>query len=79
MYRKENERLSDTIVGEAVIELLDEREPITSGQLLLKLQTFLLAAEETWREIAIRDAIRSVQAEVGNDGSRTLVQASVLH
>jgi probable RcsB/C two-component-system connector len=79
MYRNEDEKLSDKIMGEAVIELLDERESITSGLLLLKLHTFLLAAEETFRERAIRDAIRSVQAAVLNDGSRTLVQASLLH
>ncbi|MBK0095557.1 hypothetical protein IBT49_06195 [Erwinia sp. S63] len=79
MYRNEDEKLSDKIMGEAVIELLDERESITSGLLLLKLHTFLLAAEETFRERAIRDAIRSVQAAVLNDGSRTFVQASLLH
>lgn len=66
-------------MGEAVIELLDEREPITNGLLLLKLQTFLLAAVETWREKAIRDAIRSVKAAVLNDSSRTVVQTSLLH
>lgn len=79
MYRNENERLSDTIMGEAVIELLDERAPITNAQLLLKLQTFLLAAEETWREAAIRSAIRSVQAAVLDGNSRTGAQSSSLH
>lgn len=79
MYRQEDERLSDTILGEAVFELLDEGEPVTSGQLLLKLQTFLLAEEETWRERAIRDAIRNLQAAVVNDISRTFVLASFLH
>ena len=79
MYRNEDERLSDIIMGEAVIELLDEREPLTSGLLLLKLQTFLLAAKETWRERAIHDAIRSVQAALLNDGSSSVVRASLLH
>lgn len=79
MYRNEDERLFDKVLGEAVIELLDEKEPITSAQLLLKLQTFLLAAEETWQAIAIRDAMRSVQAAVLIDGSRTAIQASLLH
>lgn len=79
MYRNEEERLSDIMMGEAVIELFDERTPVTNAQLLLKLQAFLLAAEETWRERAIRDAIRSVQAAVLNGGSKTGVQASPLH
>ena len=79
MYRNEDERRSFKIMGEAVIELLDESEHITTARLLLKLQTFLLAANETWHEIAIHDAIRDVQAVVGNDGSRTLERASLLH
>ncbi|EME2028221.1 hypothetical protein [Enterobacter sp.] len=79
MYRNEDERLSDAIMGEAVIALLNEREPITSARLLLKLQTFLLAAEGTWREAEIRDAIRSVQTAVLSGGSRTDAQAQSLH
>lgn len=79
MYRNEEERLSVIIMGEAVIALFDERTLVTNAQLLLKLRAFLLAAEETWRETAIRDAIRSVQAAVLNDGSKTGVQASLLH
>jgi len=79
MYRNEEERLSDTVMGEAVIELLNERAPITNARLLVKLQTFLLAAEETWREAAIRAAIRSIQAAALDGGSRTGVQPPPLH
>ncbi|MEW4191953.1 hypothetical protein QQG41_26235 [Klebsiella pneumoniae] len=79
MYRNEEERLSETVMGEAVIELLNERAPITNARLLVKLQTFLLAAEETWREAAIRSAIRDVQATVLDGGSRTGVQPPPLH
>jgi hypothetical protein len=79
MYRNEDERLSDAIMGEAVIAPLNEREPITSARLLLKLQTFLLAAEGTWREAEIRDAIRSVQTAVLSGGSRTDGQSQSLH
>lgn len=78
MYRNEEERLSDTVMGEAIIALLDERAPVTNARLLLKLQFFLLAADETWREAAIRAAISSVQAAVP-EGSRTGAQASILH
>lgn len=79
MYEKQDKRLSDTIIGEAILELLDERARITNAILLLKLQTFLIAADETWREAAIRGAIRSVQEAVLDDGSRTSAQASPLH
>lgn len=78
MYRNEEAWLSDTVIGEAVIALLDERAPVTNARLLLKLQLFLLAADETWRETAIRDAIRSVQTAV-LEGNRTGAQASILH
>ncbi|MDU6441111.1 MULTISPECIES: hypothetical protein [Pantoea] len=75
MYRNEDERLSETVMGEAVIELLNERAPITNARLLVKLQTFLLAAEEPWREAAIRSAIRDVQSAILEVGSK----ASSLH
>jgi hypothetical protein len=75
MYRNEEERLSDTVMGEAVIDLLDERARITNATLLLKLQTFLLATEEPWREAAIRSAIRDVQSAILEVGSK----ASSLH
>jgi hypothetical protein len=78
MYKNEEERLSDTVMGEAVIALLDEHAPVTNARLLLKLQLFLLAADETWRKTAIRDAIRNVQAAV-TEGNRTGAQASILH
>ena len=78
MYENQDKKLSDTIIGEAILELLDERTSITNAMLLLKLQTFLLAAEETWRKTAIRDAIRSVQAAV-LEGNTTGAQSSVTH
>lgn len=79
MYRNENERLSDIIMGQAVIELLDEKAPITNAQLLLKLQTYLLATEEAWRDAAIRGAIKIAQAAILDNGSRTGAQTSSPH
>ncbi|MDU2731599.1 hypothetical protein [Pantoea sp.] len=78
MYENQDKKLSDTIIGEAILELLDERTSITNAMLLLKLQTFLITADETWRETAIRDAIRSVQAVV-LEGNTTGAQSSVTH
>lgn len=79
MYINQDKRLTDTIIGEAILELLDERVHITNAILLLKLQTFLIAANETWRKAAVRGAIRSVQAAVLDDGSRTGAQLPHLH
>jgi hypothetical protein len=78
MYENQDKRLSDTIIGEAILELLDEGARITNAILLLKLQTFLIAADETWRETTIRDAIRRVQAVV-LEGNTTGTQSSVMH
>lgn len=69
MYRNENERLSDTIMGEAVIELLDESAPITISSLLLKLQAFLIREENANKEKAIRRAIDEVKAATDRDSS----------
>ncbi|PNK59399.1 hypothetical protein A6J33_023405 [Pantoea sp. FDAARGOS_194] len=79
MYGNQDKRLSDTIIGEAILDLLDEGARITNAILLLKLQTFLSAADETWRETAIRAAIRSIQAADLDGGSRTGVQPPPLH
>lgn len=83
MYTNEDERLTDIIMGEAVIELLDERTSITHAILLLKLQSLLATAEEMWKEAAIRGAIRKLQAAVlmheQDDGSKTGVRSSPLH
>ncbi|WP_368929115.1 hypothetical protein [Mixta calida] len=83
MYENEKERLADITMGEAVIELLDERTSITNAILLLKLQSFLATAEEMWKEAAIRGAIRKLQAAVlvyeQDDGSRTGGRAFPLH
>lgn len=75
MYENQDKKLSDTIIGEAILELLDERTSITNAMLLLKLQTFLIAADETWREAAIRSAIRDIQSAILEVGSK----ASSLH
>jgi len=79
MYENQDKKLSDTIIGEAILELLDERTSITNAILLLKLQTFLITADETWRETAIRAAIRSIQAADLDGGSKTGVQPPPLH
>ena len=69
MHKNEDERLSDIIMGEAVIELLDEIAPVTISSLLLKLQAFLLREENANKEKAIRRAIDEVKAATDRDSS----------
>lgn len=69
MHRKEDERLSDTVVGEAVIELLDESAPVTDNSLLFRLQDFLSREENANRKKAVRRAIDTVKAATDRPGS----------
>lgn len=64
MYDNESERLSDVMLGEAVIELLNEQLPVTNASLLSKLQGFLIAGGEASREAAIRSAITEVATAI---------------
>ena len=79
MYRNEDEKLSDIIMGEAVLELLDEIAPVTTSSLLLKLQAFLLREENANKEKAIRPAIDEVKAATERYSSATLVDAAIRH
>ena len=76
MHKNEDERLSDIIMGEAVIELLDEIAPVTISSLLLKLQAFLLREENANKEKAIRRAIEEVKG--ATDQYRSLRQGGAL-
>lgn len=76
MHKNEEERLSDIIMGEAVLELLDEVAPVTISSLLLKLQAFLLREENANKEKAIRRAIEEVKA--ATDQYRSLRQGGAL-
>lgn len=62
MHRNDSEKQRDIINGEAILELLDENEPITNALLLQKLQDLLSAEVEAWRESAIHSAINEVTA-----------------
>lgn len=76
MHKNEDERLSDIIMGEAVIELLDEIAPVTISSLLLKLQAFLLREENANKEKAIPHAIEKVKAST--DRYMSLCQGGAL-
>lgn len=69
MYKNKDDRLSDIIMGEAVIELLDESAPVTISSLQLKLQDFLTREENANKERAIRRAIDEVKAAADRHSS----------
>ncbi|QDY44022.1 hypothetical protein [Candidatus Pantoea soli] len=60
MYRSEDERLTDIVMGDAVLQLLKQAGPVTATALLDKLHT--LAGQETdpARQRAFQRAIEEV-------------------
>ncbi|MFV9671427.1 hypothetical protein ACNY68_20825 [Pantoea sp. KXB25] len=79
MY-KEEVSLFHTVMGEAVMLLLNENSPVTCDQLLLKLHAFLPFANEAARSNAIHAAVRSVQVAILQDACRIPSQdISCLH
>ncbi|ORM72778.1 hypothetical protein HA48_13100 [Pantoea wallisii] len=70
MYRSEEERLTDIVMGDAVLQLLKQAGPVTTAALLDKLHA--LAGQETnpARQRAFHRAIAEVQnnqdASAGN-------------
>lgn len=79
MFKKEVESLSDIIMGEAVILLLNEGGPITCAQLLLKLRSYMPLTEDIAREAAIKFAVQSVQTAILQCEGRIRSQASGMH
>lgn len=62
MYKNDNEKRRDLMLGEAVLELLEESTPITNDLLLQKLHSFLNTDAEYRFKTAIYSAIAEVTA-----------------
>jgi len=62
--RPEEERLTAIMMGEAVVQLLDEGGRVTSSLVILKLYSFLLRESEPSKIRAARDAIHEVRKAV---------------
>lgn len=62
MYKNDNEKQRDLMLGEAVLELLEESTFITNDLLLQKLQSFLDTDTEYRFKTAIYSAITEVTA-----------------
>ncbi|WNP36403.1 hypothetical protein RN333_09515 [Enterobacter kobei] len=61
MYKTEEEKLCDQMIGEAVADLLNYKKSITLESLLLKLHSFLRGEHMAVREAAILCAIDVVE------------------
>ncbi|POP45836.1 hypothetical protein CHU32_08490 [Superficieibacter electus] len=70
MY-KENKKLTDLILGEAVIKILDADAPISFDTLLIELESMLMAESIAERKRAILSAINLVKANLPKTGAAT--------
>ena len=63
MYRSDEDRLADILMGDAVLQLLQTRSPVTTRALLDKLHK--MAAQEP--DVQRQNALRRAMAEVMNN------------
>ncbi len=60
MYRSDEERLTDILMGDAVLQLLQSRSPVTSRALLEKLNAMAAIEPDVQRQKALRRAMAEV-------------------
>ncbi|WP_343551118.1 hypothetical protein [Pantoea sp.] len=65
MYRSDEERLTDIIMGDAVIQLLKKRGPVSARALMDKLRTMALVEHDPLRQNALRRAMVEVTQSMG--------------
>ncbi|NIE51855.1 hypothetical protein ABNP39_20240 (plasmid) [Pantoea dispersa] len=61
MYRSEDEKLADIVMGDAVLQLLKQAGPVTTLALLEKLRAMAASETDPVRQRAFRYAIAEVQ------------------
>ncbi|WP_394517622.1 hypothetical protein [Pantoea sp. SGAir0175] len=61
MYRSEDEKLADIVMGDAVLQLLKQAGPVTTLALLEKLRAMAASETDPARQRAFRYAIAEVQ------------------
>jgi len=62
MNKFDEEKQADIMIGEAVMALLAENSPLTPAMIVLKLKSYLLEAQPSWKAKATSDAICIIQA-----------------
>ncbi|WP_194205824.1 hypothetical protein [Superficieibacter sp. 1612_C1] len=76
MY-KEDKKLTDIILGEAVIKILDSDEPVSFEALLTELESMLMAERIAERKKAILSAINLVKANLPKTDASTSRRMSI--
>ncbi|MBA8870029.1 hypothetical protein [Pantoea agglomerans] len=61
MYRSEDEKLTDVMIGEAVLTLLKSDKPVSSNALIAQLELMAADADDDVRVSVIRKAITEVR------------------
>ncbi len=69
MYRSNNQKLTDEIIGEAVLALLHAKGPVTTKALIAQLQSMESHASDAVRREAIIAAIADVRSSL-SEGKR---------
>lgn len=61
MYRSEDEKLTDVMIGEAVLTLLKSDKPVSSDALITQLELMAAEADDDVKVSVIRKAITEVR------------------
>ena len=61
MYRSEDEKLTDVMIGEAVLTLLKSDKPVSSNALIAQLELMAADADDSVKVSVIRKAITEVR------------------
>jgi len=61
MYRSEDEKLTDVMIGEAVLTLLKSDKPVSSDALITQLELMAAEADDDVKTFVIRKAITEVR------------------
>jgi hypothetical protein len=61
MYRSDEEKLTDVVIGEAVLTLLKSDSPVSSTALIAQLEVMAAAAEDAKMARAIKGAVTEVR------------------
>lgn len=64
MYRSEVDKLTDIVIGEAVLALLKEDAPVSGATLISRLNAMLKQEEDEGRQQALRRALSEVRQQL---------------
>ncbi len=70
MYRSNEERLTDKLIGEAVISLLKSKSPISTDRLIAQLQFMAVSADNINRKSACERIINEIRHDLTDKRAR---------